>query len=119
MKKMICILAVTLGCLISSEVRSADKSITLVLEQTTTLHVGDLAVLHVPSDRRYLRSASGEGPSGAWRDVLALVRRSRRAVTFRAVRSGKGLIILSPDVLNGECISCATLHYFIEVVSRK
>jgi len=89
------------------------------MEQTTTLHVGELAVIHIPSGRRYLNSAGGEGPNGAWRDVLALIRRSRRDVTFRAVRAGKGVIILSPDVPNEECISCATIHYFIEVVSQK
>ena len=87
---------------------------TLALEQKTTLHVGELAVLQIPSDRRYLRSANG-----AWRDVLALVKRSGRQVTFRAVRPGRGVIIISPDVPNGDCVSCATLHYFIEVVSQK
>jgi hypothetical protein len=51
--------------------------------------------------------------------VLARVRRSRRDVTFRAVRRGSGVIIISPDVPNGECISCATLRYFINVVPPK
>jgi hypothetical protein len=116
MKTIVCILALVFGCLIPSDVRGADKPIRLALEQTTTLHVGELALLHIPSDRRYLRP---KRPNGAWSDVLALVRRSRRDVTFRAVRPGKGVIILSPDVPNGECISCATIHYFIEVVSQK
>jgi hypothetical protein len=112
---MVWILAFTLGYLISSDVRSADKPITLALEQRTTLHVGELAVLHIPSDNRY----SHAGTDGAWRNVLARVRRSRRDVIFRAVRPGSGVIIISPDVPNGECISCATLHYFIEVVSQR
>ncbi len=116
MKKAVCILAFTLGCLISRDAQSAAKPIALVLEQRTTLHVGELAMLHIPSGRRYLHSMP---PNGAWRDVLALVRRSRRDVTFRAVRPGKGVIILSPDVLSGECISCATIHYFVDVVSQK
>jgi hypothetical protein len=115
MKKMACILAFTLGCLISSDVRSADKPTTLVVGQTTILHVGELAVLRVPSDSRYSRS----GTDGAWRDVLVRVRRSRRDVIFRAVRPGSGVIIISPNVPNGECIRCTTLHYFIEVVSQK
>ena len=111
---MVCILAITLG-LISSDVRSAAKPITLALEQRTTLHVGELAVLHIPSDidSRFLHS----GPDGAWRGVLALVKRSGRDVTFRAVRQGKGVIIMSPDVPAGGCVSCVTIHYFIEVVS--
>jgi hypothetical protein len=84
------------------------------LENTTTLRVGQAAVLHIPSDRRYLPSING-----AWQDVLALVHQSGRDVTFRAVQPGSGVIILSPDVATGECISCATLHYFIKVVSQK
>ena len=85
MKKVVCILAVTLGCLISSEVRSAPKPITLAWEQTTTLHVGELPVLHIPSDRRYLHS-----PNGACRDALALVKQPRRDVTFRGTpRKGR------------------------------
>jgi hypothetical protein len=111
---MVCILALAFGCLIPSDVRGADKPIRLALEQTTTLHVGELAVLHIPSDRRYVHSANG-----AWRDVLALVKQSGRDVTFRPVRQGLGVIIISPDVPDGECISCATLHYFIKIVPRK
>ena len=115
LKNMVCILAVTLGCLIASEVRSAPKPIPLAEGQRTTLHVGELAVLHIPSDSRYSHS----GTDGAWRDVLARVRRSRRDVMFRAVRPGSGVIIISPDVPDGACISCATLHYFIDVVSQE
>ncbi len=87
----------------------------MVLEETTTLRVGELAVLHIPSDSRYSHSGTG----GAWRDVLALVRHSKHNVTFRAVRPGLGVIIISPDVPNGECISCATLHYFVNVATQK
>jgi hypothetical protein len=114
MKKMFCVLAFTFGCLISPDARSAPKPIMLALEQRTTLQVGESAVLHIPSDKRYLHSANG-----AWRDVLTLVKQSRRDVTFRAVRQGNGTIIISPATQKRECVSCATLHYFIEVVSRK
>jgi hypothetical protein len=114
MKILAFILAVTVGCSISSEAQSAPKPITLALEQRTTLHVGELALLRIPSDRRYLHSVNG-----AWRDVLALLKQSERDVTFRAARPGKGTILISPNTKNGECISCATLQYFIEVVSRK
>jgi hypothetical protein len=117
MKKVVCILAFTFGCLISRDARSAAKPTTLALEQTTTLHLGEVAVLHMPSNvyRRYLHS----GPAGAWDDVLVLVKRSGRDVTFRAVHSGRGVILISPDVPDGGCISCVTIHYFIEVVSQK
>lgn len=72
MMNMVCVLLVISGCLIPGEARSAPKPITLALEQATTLHVGDLAVLQIPSDSRYSDSGS-DGPNGAWRDVLARV----------------------------------------------
>jgi hypothetical protein len=112
-KSVVGILALALGCLMPSDVDAA-KPIRLVLEHTTALHVGELAVLHIPSDRRYVRSANG-----AWRDVLALVKQSGRDLTFRAVHTGLGVIVISPDVPDGECISCATIHYFIKVVPQK
>ena len=86
---------------------------TLALEQQNTLRVGDLAELRIPSDHRY--SYSGVG--GAWNNVLVLVRHSRRSVMYRAIKPGPGVIIVSPHVPNGQCISCATLHYFITIVS--
>jgi hypothetical protein len=106
------VLTVVLGCSILSKVQSADKRLTLDLEDSTTLRVGELAVLEIPSDRGY----SDSKIDGAWSDVLTRIGRSGRKVTFRAVKPGVGVIILVPRVPNGECISCATLHYFIEVV---
>jgi hypothetical protein len=114
MKRLIRILALTIACLISRDAQSAVKPITLSFEQTTTLRVGEVAVLHIPSDRRYLPAVNG-----AWRDVLALAKQSGRDVTFKAVRPGLGVVIISPDVPDGACVSCATVHYFIKVVSRK
>ena len=69
----------------------------------------------LPSTNRYSHSGTG----GTWRDVLALVRNSKHEVTLRLVRPGSGVIIISPDVPNGDYISCATLHYFINVVPQK
>jgi hypothetical protein len=108
------LLAVVLGCLILSKAQSADKRLTLALKDSTTLRVGELAVLEIPSARRY----SDSKINGAWSDVLTRIGRSGRKVTFRAVKPGLGVIILGPRVPNGECVSCATLHYFIEVVPR-
>ena len=117
MKTGICILAFTVGCLLSRDAQSAAKPIVLAAKQTTTLHVGELAVLHMPSDvyQRYLHS----GPDGAWLDTLALVKRSGRDVTFRAVHPGRGVILISPAQPGGGCMSCVTIRYFIEVVSQK
>ena len=117
MKPIFFLLAAALACLIANNVWSAAKPVTLVVEQTTTLHVGETAVLHIPTnmDNRFLRS----GPNGAWRDVLAMVKRSGRDVTLRGVRPGKGVIIMSPNVPAGGCVSCVTIHYFIEVIPGK
>jgi hypothetical protein len=116
MRRAACILALALGCLIPSDVFSVDTPTLLLLEQPTALRVGELAVLHIPLDSRYSHSS---GTGGAWRDVLTFIRRSKRDVTFRAVRPGLGVIIITPDVPSGECISCATLHYFINVVPQE
>jgi hypothetical protein len=85
MQRTVCIFALALGCLVSSDVRSVDKPITLVLEQTTTLRVGDLARLHIPSDNRYLHSEA----DGARRDVLIRVRHAGRDVSRCAARTGR------------------------------
>jgi len=108
-------LLLAFGCLISSEARSADKPAPLTLEGRTTLRVGELAVLQIPLDGRY---SHFDGNAGAG-NVLVLVRRSRRTALYRAVRPGPGTIVIGPDVPRGECISCATLHYFINVVPQK
>lgn len=89
--------------------------IPLTLERRTTLRVGELAVLQIPPDRRYSRFAGNTGAG----DVLVLVRRSGRTALYRAVHPGLGTIIIAPQVPNGECISCATLHYFINVIAQK
>ncbi len=112
MKRLICILAFTIACLISRDARSAAKPITLALEDWTTLHVGEVAVLHIPSDMPYKLNGFG--------DVITLVKQSGLDVTFRAVRPGTTPIILSPaNRPDGECISCVTVHYFVKVVPRK
>jgi hypothetical protein len=94
---------------------SADKPVELIREETTTLRVGELAVLQIPSDRRYSHFRGKVGAGNA----LSLVRRSGRKVLYRAVQSGQSVIVIGPDVPRGECISCATLHYFITVVPQK
>jgi hypothetical protein len=103
------------GCLISSAAWGANKPIPLTLEGRTTLHVGELAVLQIPPDRRY---SHFDGNAGAG-NVLVLVHRSRRTALYRAVRPGPGTIVIGPDGPKGECISCATLHYFMDVVAQK
>src|SRR5262245_25095102 len=118
MKSAARILLVLFGCLLSNQVQSAPSPAQLTEQQTATLSVGELAVLRIPLDRPYTYSAN-VGPAGAWRDVLTIVRRSKQQVTFRATATGKGVIILTPKARKGECISCATRHYLVEVVSPR
>ena len=65
----ICILALALACSIASDAWSADKPVTLALEERTTLRVGELAVLQIPSDIRNWNLANAG-------NVLVLVHRS-------------------------------------------
>ena len=109
-----CAMILAFALAVVSSAWSAEKPITLIQETRTTLKVGELAVLQVPQDRRY---SQFNGKSGA-PNVLTIVRRSGRQVFYRAVQSGDGVIIISPQTSEGECISCATLHYFITVVPQ-
>jgi len=106
-------LTIIVALLVAGTARSADAPVQIEVAQTTTVRVGQLAVLHVPGDRLYDPSEI----NGAWRDELRRVRRSGRMVTFRAVKTGSGVIILSPNVPAGECTSCKTLHYLIRVIN--
>jgi hypothetical protein len=113
--KNICQLACALGLVIAADVLAADKPFTLELEDRTTLRVGESAVLQIPSDRRY-ELPPGKATVGG---TLALVRRSRRSILYRAVRAGSDVIVVGPVTRPGECVSCATLHYFITVLPRE
>ena len=104
------------GFLVSGETRRADKPTPLILEQNTTLRVGELAVLEIPSD---LRSSRFHGNTGAG-NALMVVRHSGYTTLYRAVRPGEQTILIGPaDVLRGECISCRTLHYFVTVAAQE
>jgi hypothetical protein len=108
----LCVLLLVFGFLISTGIWSANKPTPLTLEGTTTLRVGELAVLQIPQDRPY-HADTGAG------NALALIRHSKRTTLYRAVRPGQQTILIGPaDLPKGECISCATRHYFITVVAR-
>ena len=84
----------------------------LILEEDNTLAVGQMAVMHIPSDNQY---SWVFGKNAAWRKELALIRYSKNEVIFRAIHPGRLVIILSATGPSG-CISCATHHMFIDVV---
>ncbi len=101
--------------LISRDAWSAEKPVLLTLEGRTTLHVGELAVLQIPPDRRYSHFDANTGAG----NVLVLIRRSRRTALYRAVHPGPGTIVIDPEGPKRECVSCATLHYFMNVVTQE
>lgn len=112
--KLALILAFLLG-VASGPARCADKPVELIVEGRTTLRVGESAMLRIPPDRRYAHFRGSVAAGSA----LALIRRSGRKVLYRAVQPGNSVIIIGPEVPRGECISCATLHYFVTVVPQK
>jgi hypothetical protein len=79
----------------------------LVPEQQTILRVGESAVLRIPSDHEYSIVSTG--------DVLVPVGHSQIGVIYRAVQPGQQTIVLNPHVSQGDCVSCASHHYFITV----
>jgi hypothetical protein len=111
--------ALLLALLTAIETRGDSRRvITFSLEQTTTLHVGDFAVLTVPPDHIYDRARRQEKaglPVGGGALVTARLRGHRGEPVFRAVRPGPAAFVIGPDVPDGECISCRTLHYFVQV----
>ena len=87
-------------------------TVQLVPEERATLHVGDVAVVEVPSALHY--SFGGAGG-------LQLVRTRQRAemtlLVYRAVAAVNAVLVASPrDPGPDNCISCVTVHYFATVV---
>jgi hypothetical protein len=62
-------------------------------------------VLRLLADKRYSLSFAGHLGQGSPDGTLVLVRRSRRAVVYRAVRDGQDVIVVPSEVVKGECIS--------------
>jgi hypothetical protein len=110
--RQLLILTLVLGSVVSSSAET-DRVLNtaLIPELQTTLRVGELAVLRIPSDHEYSIVSAG--------NVLVPVRRSQVGVIYRAVRRGQQTILLTPHVSEGDCVSCATHHYFITVVPRR
>jgi hypothetical protein len=77
-----------------------------------TLHVGELAVIEVPSDAQY----SLGGPGNA---LILQERKEHKGVTsyiYRALHAGDDTIVATPAKPGPDgCISCVTVHYFVKV----
>lgn len=85
--------------------------ITLVEGRRTTVSLGSLTLVELPNEPRY---SNGPGGGGG----LTLERREGQKYWYRAVAPGPAVLVVGPQTKPGECISCATLHYFVDVVSR-
>lgn len=97
----------TLGC------RATLSPVTLRADTATTLHVGDVAVVRVASDRHFSLGSAGE--------ALAFVKEQQRGASttfvYRAAAVGKNTIVATPREPGPDgCVSCVTVHYFVDVV---
>jgi hypothetical protein len=88
-------------------------SVPLVPEVRTTLHVGEIGALYVPTRPRY----SVGSAQTALVPFKQLHQEDRVVYLYRAVSAGNDTLVLTPDgIPDGQCISCVTQHYFVTVV---
>jgi hypothetical protein len=107
----LCLLLIAAAGLLWPRAGAKERIQAIPPEEQTTIGVGQLARVSIPATYHYSVEAAG--------DSLVEVRRSKGAVIYRAAKPGFETILLSPKVPNGHCISCATIHYFVRVVSGK
>ena len=91
---------------------AANSLVTLRPEEQAILHVGDIAEVRVASDRHYTVGSAGT--------ALTLMKRIDEHGTtvyrYRAVTAGNHTLVLTPrDPGPDGCVSCVTVHYFIQV----
>lgn len=82
-------------------------------EAPATLHVGEIAVLRVTSERHYAIGGAGS--------ALVLMNQADEDDTtsyfYRAVRAGNQTFVATPrDPGADGCVSCVTVHYFVKVI---
>ena len=89
----------------------APVSVRVQPEQPTTLHVGDIAALQLPGPKYTIIGSAGSS-------LLPLKPQGRSAVRrYRAARTGNMTLLFFPKGRrDGDCISCVTVHYFVNVV---
>ena len=88
-------------------------SVRLAPEDRTTLHVGEIGTLQMPSEHQYLI-----GSAGSSLVLLKQEHQPRATVYFyRAAHTGDQTLVATPAGLqSGQCVSCVTLHYFVTVL---
>jgi hypothetical protein len=92
---------------------AASSVVTLRPEERSSLHIGDVAAVRVASGRHYSIDSAGTA-------LTLLERTEARGTTvylYRAVAAGNQTFVLTPrDPGPDGCISCVTVHYFVQVV---
>jgi hypothetical protein len=87
-------------------------SVPLIPEERTTLHVGQIGAIHIPSNQRY----SVGSAQSALMPLRQLRQRGEVVYLYRAVSADNDTFVLTPvGIPNGQCISCVTVHYFVTV----
>lgn len=82
-------------------------------DQPTVLHVGDIAAVQVPSNAHYSIGLAGTS-------LMQIKQQERRGLTiylYRSVAVGNQTLVATPrDPGPDGCVSCVTVHYFIQVI---
>lgn len=107
----VCFVAIAAMLLLACE--GSRGVIRLQPEQPAIIHVGQIAAVHVPSDRNYSMGSAGTS--------LVLTKQTQQHDTtvyfYRAVNIGDQTLVATPrDPGPGQCISCVTAHYFVKVI---
>jgi hypothetical protein len=92
---------------------AAGSVVTLRPEERASLRVGDVAAVRVASNQQYSVGSAGT--------ALTLQQRTQARGTtvylYRAVAAGNQTLVLTPRDRGADgCVSCVTVHYFVEVV---
>ena len=108
-RTVICTL-LTLGALtFATSQGDRHRVVKLPVEERTILHIGDFAIAPIPSDFGYHVDLAGNPL------LPARLSGHRGELVYRAVSVGLAALVLSPVVPRGQCISCKTIHYFVQV----
>jgi hypothetical protein len=82
-------------------------------DQPTVIHLGDVAAVQVPTDRHFSIGSAGAS-------LMQIKQQERQGMTiylYRSVAAGSQTLVATPrDPGPDGCVSCVTVHYFIQVI---
>jgi hypothetical protein len=107
------VLSIAAAAALLSSCAPTSAVVQLQPDQPTVLHVGDLAAVQVPADRHYSIGWAG----GSLVQIKQQQRQGMTIYLYRSVAVGNQTLVAAPrDPGPDGCVSCVTLHYFIQVV---